>query len=447
VYFNLNTISAMARPFAFLLGDAPIEAYARAFGGGHFRKQYNAPLVIPPEDLPDVGFRWPKYIWSWPRIAYDLVTHSPRRGDAWLAGLKTQKLDPKKPPAELAREVFADADLLYLITQAVDPPAFEKASRERLLAGLGGLPTVEASFDLWRLAQLDGTEQFAGAWDEFMAKHGHHCRGELELANARWSETPDYVRGLLRGMGQTDPRENHRKLAAERERLTEECRRRLKNPIKRWVFMRSLRRAQKWAVFREQLKDLFIQRIAVLRQALLAFGRHRSMPDGDVFFLKVSELETMDSFDWRARIAERRREYEANQKLMPPPVVVGRVDSKLNDGQPLPADAKSLEGIPVSPGVVTGKARVILRTDDHEQVLPGEILIAPFTDPAWTPYFINAAGVVMDQGGILSHGSIIAREYGLPAVTNVHCATRVIRTGDRVQVDGNRGRVAVLSGL
>jgi pyruvate,water dikinase len=103
-----------------------------------------------------------------------------------------------------------------------------------------------------------------------------------------------------------------------------------------------------------------------------------------------------------------------------------------------------LTGIPVSPGIVTGPARVILRADDHEHVLPGEILIAPATDPAWSPYFITAAGVVVEQGGILSHGSIVAREYGLPAVTNVLSATRVIRTGDLVQVDGNRGCVSVL---
>jgi pyruvate,water dikinase len=78
-------------------------------------------------------------------------------------------------------------------------------------------------------------------------------------------------------------------------------------------------------------------------------------------------------------------------------------------------------------------------------VLAGEILIAPFTDPAWSPYFVTAAGLVVEQGGILSHGSIVAREYGLPAVTNAASATRVIRTGDLVQVDGNRGRVTILT--
>jgi rifampicin phosphotransferase len=96
------------------------------------------------------------------------------------------------------------------------------------------------------------------------------------------------------------------------------------------------------------------------------------------------------------------------------------------------------------PGVVTGPARVILRAEEQEQVLPGEILVAPFADPAWTPCFITAAGVVMDQGGILSHGGIIARELGLPAVTNTASATQIVRTGEVIQVDATRGRVTIL---
>jgi pyruvate,water dikinase len=171
----------------------------------------------------------------------------------------------------------------------------------------------------------------------------------------------------------------------------------------------------------------------------------------DIFFLEVSELEPVAtgnaSFDWRERVKSRRREYEKNLKLNPPRIVNGRFDPDAPGWSVANADGKLLTGIPVSPGIVTGPARVILRADDHEQVLPGEILIAPATDPAWSPYFIAAAGVVMEQGGMLSHGSIVAREYGLPAVTNVASATRVIRTGDLVQVDGNHGCVSVLKRL
>jgi len=110
----------------------------------------------------------------------------------------------------------------------------------------------------------------------------------------------------------------------------------------------------------------------------------------------------------------------------------------------VPKGARVLKGISVSAGVVRGPARVFLSVDTDEQVLPGEILVAPFTDPGWTPYFVPAAGIVMDMGGLLSHGSIIAREYGIPAVVNVGPATRIIRTGQIIEVDANVGEVRLI---
>jgi phosphohistidine swiveling domain-containing protein len=512
MYFNANTVLAAVKPFSFLLNYFLLKGtpdFFQTLGGMSVEAYRQGPLAIPPEDLPDLGFRWPKYILSWPRILHDLIPRSPRRCRAGLARFKTQtdelvRLDvgaistPEltRLCVRLIREIFKDADLLSLMTQAVALPVFQKACRDwlgepgltlRLFAALGGMPNAEAGLALWHLAALahaDGDTEaavssenswpeiraklcraehgrkFLAAWDAFMAEHGHHCRGELELFNARWCETPDYILGLVRGylrsMGQSDPLENQRRLVEERERLTVQCRARLKNPIKRWIFSRSLRRAQELAVYREQLKNLGVRRIAFLRRVLMALGRRLHEQGSlscrdDIFFLEVSEIEPVATgsalFDWRERIELRRREYEKNLKLTPPPVVIGRFDPNARGWPVANADAKLLEGIPASPGIVTGPARVILRTDEHEQVLPGEILIAPFTDPAWSPYFIAAAGVVMEQGGILSHGSIVAREYGLPAVTNVASATRVIRTGDLVQVDGNRGCVSVLKRL
>ena len=508
LYFNANTPMAALKPFSFLLKSAT--DVGLALGGGQV-EAYRQVLALPPEDLPDLGFRWPKYILSWPRILFDLITHLPRQGEAWIARFKAQTdelvrvdvdaistLELVRFCVRLIREPFKGVDLLYLVTPAAVLPVLHKACRSwlrepepalgyRLFSALGGMPTAEAGLALWRLAVLaradrdteaavssennwpqirdtlqrtESGQRFLAAWDTFMAEHGHHCRGELELFNARWSETPDYVlgvvRGYLRSIGQSNPLENQRQLADERERLTEQYRRRLKNPIKRWIFSHSLRRAQKLAVFREELKNQGVRQFAFTRRVLLTLGQRLkeqgilSCPD-DIFFLEISEIEPVAtgnaSFDWHERIALRRREYEKNLKLNPPPLVIGRFDPNAGSRPVANAGAKLLEGIAVSPGIVTGPARVILRADDHEQVLPGEILIAPFTDPAWSPYFITAAGMVVEQGGILSHGSIVAREYGLPAVTNVASATRVIRTGDLVQVDGNRGCVSVLKRL
>jgi pyruvate,water dikinase len=509
LYSNANTFLAAVRPFSFLHKGLP--DLTRMLGGDLVEAYRQAPLTLSPEDLPDLGFRWPKYILSWPRILFDLITHLPRHGEAWIARFKTETDELVRVNVEamstpelahfcirLFREAFKGWDLLYFVVPAAALPVLKKACRDwlgesdltlggRLFAALGSMPDAEAGLALWRLAVLahaDGDTEaavssekswpevrsrlrltehgrkFLAAWDAFMTEHGHHCRGELELFNARWSETPDYILGLVRGylrsMGQSDPLENQRRLAEERERLTEQCRQRLKNPIKRWIFSHSLRRAQKLAVFREEMKSQLVRQFAFLRRVLLILGQrlheqgNLSCRD-DIFFLEVSEIEPVTtggaSFDWRERIKLRRREYEKNLKFNPPRVVNGRFDPNAPSWPVANADAKLLEGIPVSPGIVTGPARVILRADEHEHVLAGEILIAPFTDPAWSPYFITAAGVVMEQGGILSHGSIVAREYGLPAVTNVASATRVIRTGDLVLVDGNRGCVSILKRL
>jgi pyruvate,water dikinase len=506
IYFNANTGLAAMKPFSWMLRRIP--NFAQALGGGQIEVHRQGLLDIPDENLPDLGFRWPKYILSWPWIVYDLIAHSPRRGDAWTLRIKARydalaRLDIEsmsKPELAqsfdaLLRSGFEGMDGLYLVTQGAALPLFQKACRDwlgdpdltlgyRLFSALGGVPETEAGLALWRLAALAHADRqtecallseddwphvraklghtehgrfFLTAWEAFMAEHGHHGRGELELFNARWTETPGYilgvVRGYLRAIDQCSPLENQRRLAQEREQLTEQCRRRLKNPIKRRLFSRSLRRAQKLAVNREEWKNQAVRHIAVLRRILLALGE-RLRTEGvlaqadDIFFLEVAEMGPVSGgqahFDVKAVIGERRKEYERNLTLAPPPVVIGRFDPNTQSAPAADTSAKVLQGIPVYPGTVAGPARVILRTDDHEQVLPGEILVAPFTDPAWTPYFVPAAGVVIEQGGILSHGSIIAREYGLPAVTNVGSATRIIRTGDLVQVDGDRGRVTVL---
>jgi pyruvate,water dikinase len=168
----------------------------------------------------------------------------------------------------------------------------------------------------------------------------------------------------------------------------------------------------------------------------------------DVFFLEIEEIDAVRRgeavFDVKKVIASRRAEYERNKSITPPKVVVGRFDPDSYVPDALDADVEVLTGLAVSPGIVTGTARVILMAGEDEQVLPGEILVAPFTDPGWTPYFVPAAGIVMDLGGLLSHGSIIAREYGIPAVVNVGPATKIIETGQTIEVDGNRGTVRIL---
>jgi len=505
LYWDVNTGAAAARPFVSM---AKLNGTKSMFGGDQARMYEIGELDIPDEDLPDVGFRWLRYVLSWPRIFYDLFAHRSSQMDRSLARLRAcnddlealdidamRVSDLVAMMTEPLRESVKACDLLLLLPGALAIGVFQKVCQGwlddddlttayRLMAAQGGIADTEAGLDLWRLAvlaheeaeteaalgaegewdavrsRLDRTahgRRFLASWDRFMAEHGHHCRGELEFFNARWAETPDYVldlvRGYLRSIDRVDPLARQGELALQRAQLTEQCRRRLKNPIKRWIFKESLRRTGKVARDRENWKNEMVRNIAVHRRVLLELGmrleKEGSLKEReDVFFLEIPELAPVvqgsADFDVKQCIEMRRAEYERNCSLTPPPVVIGRFDPDKHVMPEIDTDVEVLKGIAVSPGTVTGKARVILRTDDDQHVEAGEILVAPFTDPAWTPYFLPSAGVVMDMGGILSHGAIIAREYGIPAVVNVGPASRIIKAGQEICVDGDRGIVTIL---
>ncbi len=409
----------------------------------------------------------------------------------------------------------------------------------KLLTGMGGMVDASAGLDIWRLAAIahskpdvddlilsnkdwrtiekelcrgrpalearagsprhdDSGREFLAEWNRFMFLHGHHCRGELELYNKRWAETPDYILKFVRShitqMGKMDPVQSFAISARRRQELEQQCRRQLRNPIKRMVFNLLLDRAQQGSIFRENAKSEVIKVLTMMRKLVIELGK-RLAGSGvlenadDIFFLRYEEIApavmggslplgrdggqqtipvgaTPCGCPGQARgpaptrlrmssvIAARRAEYNKNNSVVPPDVVFGKFDpdnyiadaedesvaASLGAGN----DGQVLNGLGVSPGKATGKARVILRADTEEQLLAGEILVAPFTDPGWTPYFVPAAAIVMDEGGVISHGSIVAREYGIPAVVNVGGGTKIIKTGQIIHVDGDNGRITVL---
>ena len=505
IYFNINTGLAAARPF---VSPARLSAMNDIFGGGQNRSFELGEFDICDEDLPDLGFHWPEYILSWPRLVRDLIAHRPSRNDAFKASFRARndavaRFDSGAATVEelthmVTRTLYEnmkDCELLYMWPGSVAAAVFQRvcqnwlgdqehALRYRLFAAQGGIADTEAGLDLWRLAALahedkqteaallvdsgwdtirpgltstDHGRRFVEAWDRFMATHGQHCHSELELFSRRWAEMPDYILGLLRGylrsIDRANPLEKQRQLAQDREQLTEQCRRRLRNPVKRWIFNWSLRQTQKLACDRENWKNEAVRLFAGFRRVFLELGERLRLKGilidrEDIFFLDIAEVEPVvqgrAGFDVKERVAQRRAEYEWNIAQTPPSVVVGRYDPQKHIAPKIDTDVRVLKGIAVSPGVVTGKARVITQPHDGQHVEPGEILVAPVTNPAWTPYFLPAAGVVMDQGGVLSHGAVIAREYGIPAVVNVGPASRLIRTGQRLHVDGDRGIVTIL---
>jgi len=508
VYFNAGLWTAVIRHFRIIRNlDWSEFAGSEPELGQLLEKLKNTPT----EDLPKIRHNHVKFILRLPLLIAGVLCNTRHKSQSILANVRKANekwacLDISSLSAEQLVDCLmgAVADLyeriinvfnfLCMIYWMAYFPILEivcsrwlpdeQSCARRLLAGLGNMEDAEAGLDLWRLAagansslplknlicadidwhtlqtELSKTESgrdFLKGWDEFMQFHGHHCRGELEIYNRRWSETPDYILGLIRSylgsMDKANPLENYKRLAAERERLAQRCRRKLANPVKRAVFNHLLVRAQYGSVFRENIKSEVIKLITSMRSILLELGRrlvatHILKSPDDVFFLRFEELEPVlnqtADFNLSQIIAARRAEYEKWQAITPPSVIFGRFDPDTYVPAGVNADANLLDGLAVSPGVVSGKARVILKADDNEQVQAGEILVAPFTDPGWTPYFIPAAGIVMDQGGLLSHGAIIAREYGIPAVVNVGNATKIIKTGQMIEVDGDRGVVRIL---
>jgi pyruvate,water dikinase len=497
-YVNLNTLMGVIRSIP-LIGRMRL---SELFGG------LKDELAPKPDDVPEIKVNRLKVLLRLPGLAIWFLTSQPGPGRKAISRLREitdrlQRLDYEKWPEEqlpeqvthgLGQLLSTASDLGGAMTGMMYYAALfdlcrkwfkdpESTVASHLLTSLGDIESAQSGLDLWRLADMAGAreelkglilsgekwetlrpklapvelgDEFLRRWDELMFRHGHHCRGEIDVAVPRWRERPDFVldtvRSFLRAGDTINPVEEFLHRVQEREQFTEECRRRL-NPLKRPLFDFLLRRAQSGACVRENLRNDSNRRAAIARTVLLVLGNRLVQRDileqaDDIFYLFLHELEPVrlksQTFDVRNTIADRKAEFERYRQITPPSVITGRFDLARFVPEPVNDAVETLSGLAVSPGVATGPARVIARASTEEQVLPGEILVAPFTDPGWTPYFLPAAGIVVDIGGLLSHGSIVAREYGKPAVVNVGPATRIIKTGQMIQVDGNTGRVHIL---
>jgi pyruvate,water dikinase len=211
----------------------------------------------------------------------------------------------------------------------------------------------------------------------------------------------------------------------------------------------ALRRTRQLSGIRELPKACLIRALGAARAELAAAGAQlatlgRLDAADDVFYLDLTETHrALDGVDLRELVAGRKRVYAEELTRRRVPRVLLSDGTEPEPPQPFPGgDGRSLRGTPASAGSVTGVARVVLDPADA-RLEPGELLVAPSTDPGWTPLFLTAGGLVMEMGGANSHGAVVAREYGIPAVVGVPHATDVIATGDRVTIDGAAGLVTV----
>jgi phosphohistidine swiveling domain-containing protein len=308
-----------------------------------------------------------------------------------------------------------------------------------------------------RLAETGAGRALSAQIGAFLAEHGHSAAQEFELAAPRWRDNPAIMLGALQAQvhaaakgAAADPSAARRAAVARIESRLE--------PPKRWLFRRLLRWAQAFTVARENLKYHFVIAHSRLRDLYLALAawlvaaRRLAGTDG-VFFLTAEEVAALvegglTPDEGQERVAEHRRAWEADRTAVPPSAFDQLADGRLRPVAPsvVPGSdtGQLLRGLAASPGLHTGRARVLCSPTDGAGIEPGEVLVVPATSPGWAPLLLAAGALVTEIGGTLSHGAIIAREYGLPAVLNVADATRCIRTGQLVHVDGSRGIVQLI---
>ena len=183
---------------------------------------------------------------------------------------------------------------------------------------------------------------------------------------------------------------------------------------------------------------------AVIRKSLVELGRTTGLR-GDLFYLLPAEIpELIAGKDFTAVVRDRKKQRQLELSLHVPAVLFSDALEVIGRPEPVPVGATTFEGIAISVGSAEGLALVLTEPPSTAPTNEPYILVCPSTDPAWVPLFVNAKGLIMETGGVLSHGAIVAREFGLPAVAGLPGITKQIRTGQRVRVDGTHGTVAIL---
>ncbi|MFT7221647.1 MAG: phosphoenolpyruvate synthase/pyruvate phosphate dikinase [Candidatus Azotimanducaceae bacterium] len=364
-------------------------------------------------------------------------------------------------------------------------PALPSDAASQLCSGTKGVLSTQMGHDILELAsiakrtpgltsiirgtapnevrsQLNETPEagnFLEAFDRFLAMHGHRALKEFELSSVRWEEDPAPVFGMIRNYLslENDALARHSDVTSQRQATEEQMtlaiaplwlEKRL--GIRKKVLRTLIDQTRYYMKLRENSRFYHIMGFYALRKKILNVERDLlaanklKCPD-DIFFLKWSEVDRLmaDKADWsdvEDTIRNRRLSHIRHSKIAP----LKTVGFDITDPDSASA-SDQLTGQPASPGRVEGIARIIMDPATDNEIAPGEILVAPYTDPAWTPLFLTAKAAVVEVGSYLSHAGTIAREYGMPCVVDVAHCTSALRDGDLIRVDGSAGTVEKLN--
>jgi rifampicin phosphotransferase len=361
----------------------------------------------------------------------------------------------------------------------------DSGARARSAAGVGGVESAGPAVELWRLAQVvagdpalgalfdggpgiaarldaagDEATAFRTGFQRFLERYGARGPDEYELASDTWGTRPEIPLAAverLRGTGGTDPAVVQERLAEERRMAMEQVVSAVARPL-RPVVRRAMRTVGEGAAARELAKGTIIAALFGMRLALFELVRRAQARGGpaerrDCFLVTRDELPPFVTGPaaFEDTIAERAEQRDLLQSRTPPFVFEGEIpdpsswprrDASYTTGSG--GTGQRWQGIGVSPGVARGAVRVVRNPSDPSALEPGDVLVAPITDPAWTPLFLVASAVVVEVGANMSHAAIVARELGIPAVVSVAGAAELVAEGTLVEVDGTAGSVAVL---
>lgn len=320
------------------------------------------------------------------------------------------------------------------------------------------LQHVENDSFLDELVQFKGGEKAREAIDAFLNKYGMRCSGEIDITKTRWSEKPttiipmilNNIRDFEYGASKRKFEEGLQEALKKEEELVDRLQHLPDGKQKVEETKRMIRNIRNFIGYREYPKYGMINRYFIYKQALLKEAEQLVQSGvihevDDIYYLTFEELHEVvrtKKLDYEL-IHKQKSDYKLYEKLTPPRIMTsdGEIITGKYKRENIPADA--IAGLPVSSGVVEGRARVILNMEEAN-LEEGDILVTAFTDPGWTPLFVSIKGLVTEVGGLMTHGAVIAREYGLPAVVGVENATKLIKDGQRIRVHGTEGYIEVL---
>nr|WP_201761542.1 rifamycin-inactivating phosphotransferase [Nonomuraea sp. K271] len=370
--------------------------------------------------------------------------------EAWLgvknaADVLTQSV-PRNVTSEMGLALLEVADVVRPHAQVV--------------AFLHRVADEDRDGDGWleELSGLAGGRQAGEAIRGYLGTYGMRCAGEIDITRTRWSERPAMlvpailgnVRNFEPGAGERHFEQGRQEAQRAAQQLLGRLRALPDGECKAGETGRMIDFVRTFAGYREYPKYCMISRYFVYKQALLREAG-RLVRSGvlrerdDIFFLRLEEVRDVvrtgkaDS----ALVEERREAFRSYETLTPPRVFTSDGEVITGSYRRAGAPPGTLAGLPVSAGTVEGRARVLMDMA-RADLEPGDILVTAYTDPSWTPLFVAVAGLVTEVGGLMTHGAVIAREYGLPAVVGVEQATRLIRDGQRIRVHGTDGYVELL---